>query len=293
MKEMKMNRINSSSLFHFTNGIEALIGILKKGFRYSYCYEEYNNAIVFNNEHKEHASFFIGSNGTKRGVAIPMICFCDIPLLRVQEHAECYGEYIIGIDKNYAEALYQNLNPVLYLFSNRMSLALCDISVSKDNFKCEHTHDYSQSVNHLIAYSKRYSGFDLYRNKETCFYDEREWRTVIPDGKGKVGKPSWIWNIEFKSKDEYKKYIAPYNEKLQSSEAGYLKFIEFQEDDDENHFCNFITHIIVSKEKEIPDLIEYILNTENILFGYKNISKKARMILVSKITSFERIGKDF
>ena len=40
MKEMKMNRINSSSLFHFTNGIEALRGILKKGFRYSYCYED-------------------------------------------------------------------------------------------------------------------------------------------------------------------------------------------------------------------------------------------------------------
>lgn len=292
MKEIKMNRINSSSLFHFTSEFDALKGILEKGFRFSYCYEEYNNAIVFNNEHKEHTNFFIGSNGIKRGVAIPMICFCDIPLLRIQEHAECYGEYIIGIDKNYAETLYHDLNPVLYLSSNRMYLSLCDISVSKDNFKCERTYNYSQSVNQLIAYSKRYKGFDLYRNKETCFYDEREWRVVIPND-GEVEGLSWLWDIEFKSKDEYKEYIKPYNEKLQSSESGYLKFIEFQEDDDETHFCNFITHIIVSKEKEIPDLIEYILNTQNRLFGYENISEKARMILVSKITSFERIGKDF
>lgn len=287
-----MNPISASSLLHFTSGIDALKGILEKGFRFSYCYEEYNNAIVFNNGHKEHASFFIGSNGTKKGVAIPMICFCDIPLLRVQEHAKCYGKYIIGIDKNYAEALYQSLNPVLYLFSNRIDLSLCDISISKENFKCERTYDYSQSVNHLIAYSKRYRGFDLYRNKETCFYDEREWRIVIPDG-GRVDGLSWIWNIEFKSKDEYKEYIRPYNEKLQSSEAAYLRFIEFQENEDENHFCNFITHIVVSEDKEIPGLIKYILNTENKLFGYEDISENARMILVSKITSFERIEKDF
>lgn len=287
-----MNPISASSLLHFTNGIEALKGILEKGFRFSYCYEEYNNAIVFNNENKEHANFFIGSNGTKRGVAIPMICFCDIPLLRVQEHAECYGKYIIGIDKNYAEALYQNLNPVLYLFSNRMDLSLCDISTSKGNFQYEHTYNYNQSVNHLIAYSKRYRGFDLYRNKEVCFYDEREWRIVIPNS-GEIDELSWLWNIEFKSKDEYKEYIRPYNEKLQLSETAYLRFIKFQEEDDESHFGNFITHIVVSEDKEIPDLIKYILNTKNKLFGYENISENTRMTLISKITSFERIEKDF
>lgn len=284
-----MNPISASSLLHFTNDMEALKGILNNGFRFSYCYEEYNNAIVFNNGHKEHASFFIGSNGTKRGVAIPMICFCDIPLLRAQKHAECYGRYIIGIDKNYAETLYQDLNPVLYLSSNRMDLSLCDISTSKDNFKYERTYNYNQSVNYLIAYSKRYRGFDLYRNKEVCFYDEREWRIVIPNS-GESDELSWLWNIEFKSKEEFKEYIRPYNEKLQSA---YLRFIKFQEEEDESHFGNFITHIVVSEDKEISDLIKYILNTKNKLFGYENISEDTRMTLISKITSFERIEKDF
>lgn len=284
-----MNPISASSLLHFTNDMEALKGILNNGFRFSYCYEEYNNAIVFNNGHKEHASFFIGSNGTKRGVAIPMICFCDIPLLRAQKHAECYGRYIIGIDKNYAETLYQDLNPVLYLSSNHMDLSLCDISTSKDNFKYERTYNYNQSVNYLIAYSKRYRGFDLYRNKEVCFYDEREWRIVIPNS-GESDELSWLWNIEFKSKEEFKEYIRPYNEKLQSA---YLRFIKFQEEEDESHFGNFITHIVVSEDKEISDLIKYILNTKNKLFGYENISEDTRMTLISKITSFERIEKDF
>ena len=80
-----------------------------------------------------------------------------------------------------------------------MDLSLCDISTSKDNFKYERTYNYNQSVNYLIAYSKRYRGFDLYRNKEVCFYDEREWRIVIPNS-GESDELSWLWNIEFKSK---------------------------------------------------------------------------------------------
>lgn len=286
-----MNPINASSLLHFTKKKAALKSILKNGFRFSYCYEEYNKAIVFNNGQKEHASFFVGENGTKRGVAIPMICFCDIPLIRTQEHAKCYGKYIIGIDKNYAETLYNTLNPVLYLFSSRMNQSLCDISISKNNFESKRACNYKQSVNHLIAFSKRYRGFDLYRKKETCFYDEREWRIVIPDDCD--DDVSWLWNIEFNSIDKYKEYIRPYNEKLHSSEAAYLRFIEIQEEKDEIHFCNFITHIVVRKENEIPDLVQYILNPKNKIFGYEYISDKARKILVSKITSFERIEKDF
>lgn len=288
-----MNPVSASSLLHFTKTMGALKGILKEGFRYSYCYEEYNNAIPFNNTHKEYAKFFIGEKGTKRGVAIPMISFCDIPLLRAQEHSKYYGKYIIGIDKNYVEILYQRLNPVLYVLpSSRMDLMLCDISISKDNFDNNGAYNYRQSVNHLIAYSKRYRGFDIYRNRETCFYDEREWRIVLEEGNGDYEAP-WIWNIEFNSKKEYKKYIDPYNEKLYSSKGAYLKFIKFHEKSDENYFCNFITQIVVKKEKEIPELIKYILNTKNKLFGYEGISDNARKILVSKITSFERIEKDF
>lgn len=287
-----MNPVNASSLLHFTKTKKALKGILTNGFRFSYCYEEYNEAIIFNNENKEHAKFFMNNNVTKKGVAIPMICFCDIPLLRTQEHAKCFGKYIIGIDKKYVETLYDRLNPVLYVPSYRMKIALCDISISKDIFNSSNAYNYRQSVNHLIAYSKRYRGFDLYRNKETCFYNEREWRIVLEEGDGDDKVP-WIWNIEFKSKDEYTKYIASYNKKLQSSEKAYLRFIKFQEKEDENNFCNFITHIVVRKENQIPELIKYILNKNNKLFGYENISDRARKILVSKITSFERIEKDY
>lgn len=287
-----MNSISASSLLHFTNSIQVLTSILANGFRFSYCYEEYNNAIVFNNAHTKHANFFIGNNGTKKGVAIPMICFCDIPLLRAQEHAECYGKYIIGIDKNYAKVIYNKLNPVLYMSSDRMKIALNDISISINNYSKETAHNYKESVKYLIAYCKRYSGFDFYRNKDTCFYNEREWRVVLEDDDNN-NDASWKWNIEYKSKDEYKEFIKPYNEKLYSSKSAYLRFIEFQNNTDEMRFCDFITHIVVSKENEIPALIKYILNKENKLFGYEGISDNVRNILVSKITSFERIEKDF
>lgn len=286
-----MNSINASSLFHFTDCLDTLELILQNGFRYSYCYEEYDKEIIFNHNNPDYANFFVGSNNIKRGVAMPMICFCDIPLLRANKHADVYGRYIIGIEKKYANALYNSLNPVLYLNSDRIRLALRDISISENNFNNDKAYYYKESVNYIIAYSKRYRGNDIFRdNKEFCFYDEREWRTVLEDGKCNI---PWIWNVEFKSKDEFKKFIQPYNNELYSSSCAYLRFTDFKDVVDEDHFCNFITHIVVGNDDEISQLIDFIFDKEIQLFGNNKLSDKARKILVSKITSFERIEKDF
>ena len=43
-----MNPNVSSSLMHFTNKLESLKGIIKNGFRFSYCKEEYNNELINN-----------------------------------------------------------------------------------------------------------------------------------------------------------------------------------------------------------------------------------------------------
>lgn len=43
-----MNPNVSSSLIHFTDRLEYLKGILKDGFRFSYCREEYPKALVNN-----------------------------------------------------------------------------------------------------------------------------------------------------------------------------------------------------------------------------------------------------
>lgn len=92
-----MSKINSSSLFHFTSYKNVLFKILQTGIRFSYNYESY---------------------GDGKGMAVPMICFCDIPLMRTWDHRLKYGFYAIGFDKKYLMSISgANLNPVQYVTS--------------------------------------------------------------------------------------------------------------------------------------------------------------------------------
>ena len=52
-----MNPNVSSSLIHFTDRLEYLKGILKDGFRFSYCREEYPKALVNNIKNQEKKDF--------------------------------------------------------------------------------------------------------------------------------------------------------------------------------------------------------------------------------------------
>ncbi len=53
-----MNPNVSSSLIHFTDRLEYLKGILKDGFRFSYCREEYPKALVNNIKNQEKKRFY-------------------------------------------------------------------------------------------------------------------------------------------------------------------------------------------------------------------------------------------
>ena len=53
-----------------------------------------------------------------------------------------------------------------------------------------------------------------------------------------------------------------------------------------------LTHIVVSEENEVDDLIKFVMESEKI-FGYPNVSKENRLYLVSRITSIERIELDY
>ena len=89
--------INSNTLFILLVIIKSINGIIRNGVRLSYCYEECTK---------------------DSGFAIPMICFCDIPLLRTLEHRRKYGNYMVGFDKEYLiQSNLLFLNPVHYLNS--------------------------------------------------------------------------------------------------------------------------------------------------------------------------------
>ncbi|GHB64152.1 abortive infection system antitoxin AbiGi family protein [Persicitalea jodogahamensis] len=104
--------LSSSSLFHFTKGLlhknispfEGLKGIIRDGFNVSIC-EETIYSELREGEPYEYS------------YAIPMVCFCDIPLALIKDHAEKYtnpdyGVYGIGLRREWGKA--NDLSPIIY-----------------------------------------------------------------------------------------------------------------------------------------------------------------------------------
>lgn len=281
-----MNPINASSLLHFTNSMDALKGILEKGFRFSYCCEKVSSTINMNELHPEGANFFRPSPHINSHIAIPMICFCDIPLTRAKSHSILYGNFIVGVDKAMAITVFgDNINPVMYQTSQTIGLALHDLSVIKATIdNVDGCYNYKRSLNQLIGNTKPYNG--TVNGKDYCFYNEREWRILIPYDYSEDTK--WYWNL---SEEDFTVKRGEINKMLHSSEYAYRGFTT--DIDNEEDFMQFITHIVVDTEANIPELVEFILNEEQPLFGYQRVSKRIRNFLVSRITSFERIENDY
>lgn len=96
----------SSFLYHFTSGkLNAIKGILQTGFR-----------IMYSDE----AEYITTDEGhlVKFRKAIPMACFCDLPLSDIRNHAEFYSNskseiFGLGMTKEWAQQY--RLNPIIYV----------------------------------------------------------------------------------------------------------------------------------------------------------------------------------
>lgn len=302
---IKMNAINSSSLFHFTKSFDILKKIIVNGLRYSFAYEQLPKEVV--------KSYLYPNIDIKNdleisnGVAIPMISFCDIPITRASQHIEKYGQYMIGLDKiNFTKDFENIINPVIYVHSPNLSDAITKFGKERersigDFYKLLKNKDFLQK-----SIEKKNQGMcieDLARNEifpmiETRFlsnfllglvkpiedetsyyYDEREWRLFLPENTYDI---NWIWGI---TKEEHEQNRDSWNIELEEHDDGFIK-IPWE------CYDEYITHIVVSKDEEVDSLIELIMESDNIL-GYENDVDYSRMKLISKITSFERIEKDF
>jgi hypothetical protein len=159
--------VSSNILFHFTNSMDNLKSILKIGIIPHYCLE-----YTLDPE-----DITAAAEKFPPRYAIPMVCFCDLPISLIRKHLGEYGPYGIGLDKKWG--LKNGVTPVLYTHSTAQTLrpvlhrSIKDTKVN--DLKTEN------DLRLIAAYTKPFLG-SAWRNKEVkpgiLFYDEREWRYV-------------------------------------------------------------------------------------------------------------------
>ena len=125
----------------------------------------------------------LSTNKLRPGMAstVPMVCFCDISLGQISNHIDDYGNYGIGMSKEWG--IEKNLNPIVYLNADsRLSSSLSDIvnSIyeSLEENCTEHIKVISDEFLNVCKFLKQYSGINPKNGRQKRFYDEKEWRFV-------------------------------------------------------------------------------------------------------------------
>jgi len=240
--------ISSNAILHFTNSKETLKDILENNFRIHYC--------------KEEISF---GDGNDFHIAVPMVSFCDIPFSQIKTHMEKYGNYGIGLTKEWAKR--KKLNPVLY-FAKDSYLASSYINFFKEHFKNSEKRksipalsDDSKRLIDIVRYMKNYEntlirGKNIYPNYR--FYDEREWRYVL----------------DFTDHDQF--FYPANTDKFDKKTAN--KSIESYELTFEP---NDIKYIIIKDESEINEFINILRNAKGRKFTLDMVEKLNTRIITS------------
>ena len=237
----------SDSLFHFTKSIDFLKGILHEGFKPRYSLED---------------SALLGPNYT----AFPMCCFCDIPISRITDHAAFYGEYGIGLTKEWGRR--SALHPVIYAVegaivaeSLRRIFDLTEEHKTEAKRSRETKSEIASQFLQIIPYVKPVSGNMVVGGNiiSKDFSQENEWR-FVPEPH----------EIVFSDK------FAERKQELDEQVAGSaLKFTP-----------NDVRYIFVKNDHEVPVVFDFL----QMHMGH--FSMNDVKILISRIVSLETLKRD-
>jgi len=260
---MRNNTISANTLFHFTKTIDNIRNILTNTFSPRYCLE--------------HMAFMENEN---LDLAIPMVCFCDIPLSQIIDHIDTYGEYAIGLNKEWA--MSKGISPILYLYNdsttNKVINELFKTTVRLDNVRKLLKKDLTKLATfdflELLYYCKSYKG-KMWRDgklkENKTFYNEREWRFVPNLNELELINPRLLINKEefddFSKRSEYNHQIEHFT-------------LRFSPKD--------IKYIIISKESERLEMVNMIEHIKGNYYSMNDLKE-----LNSKIISVEQIKEDF
>jgi hypothetical protein len=256
------SKISSNTVFHFTKSINTILSILKNDFYPQFCFEDFLGTVL---DHPE----------IEKGV--PMVCFCDIPLSQISKHIHVYGEYALGLSKEWA--IKNKINPVLYTYSksdfaDKLKDLLIKISYHEDGtpkLKNELTDQFNSTLQYVKPYEGRLWKNGKWTKEKIRFYDEREWR-FIPKFT-EVNEPVFLRKPE----KDWKNFINGANKII--SEEKHLR-LSFEPKD--------IKYIIVKNESEILEMHDKVIEIKRDEFSYKDIQ-----ILTTRIISMESIRGDF
>jgi hypothetical protein len=264
MPRRTQSTISANALLHFTRSKDILIGILQNEFLPRYALENQN---------------IVEPEITNRHIAIPMVSFCDIPLSQVKDHVQHYGEYALGLTKEWARS--QGIAPVLYAYpaaltSSAISNIFRNLPSTSDAQNFGGLAEAQRNLTYFSFYIKRYEG-QMYRNgqysAETVrFYNEREWRYVPP--------------MNVLLRDDINAFLPKivFDDPLQREDANNLVAqvarLGFQP--------KYIKYVIVKSETEILDIMDAILRIKGPNFPYDEVRK-----LTSRIISMEQVLEDF
>ncbi len=259
--------ISTNTVFHFTKSIDNLEGILKSDFYPQICCEDFIGTIS-NEKHIE------------KGV--PMVCFCDIPLSQIRKHVENYGDYALGLSKEWA--MKNQVNPVIYTYPNSglanelivLSNKLVELEKNKneDLVESKIIKQYMSTIQYVKPYEGRLWKNGNWTEKVVRFYDEREWR-FIPQVL--LGKQTLFLGRDLLFKSGSYDILQELNNKIRETDDCRLSF----EPKD-------IKFIIVSKENEILSMIDKVIQIKRNNFPYKEVQ-----ILTTRIISIESINENF
>ena len=250
--------LSSNVLFHFTDSVHHLVDILTNEFRPHFCLEDFRLVMPTVKE---------------PCWAFPLISFCDIPLSQASRHMTTYGNYAIGLNKEWG--MRNGVAPVLYCYENSTaatSLGALLSTLYKTEIDPSDPDDASseiKKITELIHFVKPYEGQFLRRGRiieRVRFYDEREWRFI----------PQNFFDLPTLNKAEYLNFNDLSNANQKARDATALKF----EPSD-------IKYIVVATETEILPMIQAVGRIK------QKYDEDQVKLLTSRIISAEQIIADF
>jgi hypothetical protein len=267
-----MKESTENSLYHFKTKKEYFLELISE-FKFT---PRYNKEYILLNPNSERPVI---------DMVIPMVCWCDIPLNRISNHTERYGNFGIGIKKEWA--ISNLINPIFYVIENtvlagmlnnisKALIDLGDIMESNKDLKLklwEVTSNLYPSFEYLSQHVKPYNYQRIpSRQENRKFYDEKEWR-YVPDP---IGFENLIlYPYLYETDEELQEAVEIANKQIK------IRNLSFKPDD--------VTIIIIEEERYRDEVEEVICNFFNLnkFQNYELFSNKIKTIAQIKDGNFE------